>query len=832
MTKVTPDRRFKRSRPCPVCGGGDDDKRGRGVRCAGYFSDDGKYIHCTREEYAGDIPISAGSRTYAHRAAGPCKCGEEHAPGPAHAPTGSNGKPRASGKPGGTPGGKVYKSLEAALRAAEGFAWGEGKLGKPAYLYPYPAANGRVAAYVARYERRVVAGGEPGREKTFRPFSLHDAGWMMKDPPGPWPLYRLPEVLARPTGSPVIVAEGEKCADEYWRLGIPATTSAHGAKAPQLTDWSPLAAYKPVIQPDLGETGEGYGEAATGLLAALPRPPVVRVLRLPGLEHDGDDIVQWLELHDTWEPEALKAEIERLTGDSPVFPVSPALPWGTLKIGKLPEDPGAPLEVLPPKLRALCERIAVAYGVDPGVPLVMILAAASGLIGNGYAVRITVTWKEVASLYLALIMPPGSAKSPVQQLIMGPVWDVEEAMSLRGKAARAQAEADYQALAEGAKRQKLPVPKRPPPPPQERLLADDATLEALARLFEGNPHGLFLIHDELCELFQGLDQYKKGGKGNSQAKLNKIHSHQSFTVDRTEDQKEGREPIRVKNPCLSIFGNLTPSNVELLGAHDQEGTLERWLPACPDPLPATPIFDRTPIDTDLIDSWREVVRRLVEMSYPGIIPDSPVSPVSPAPPGEYPTKVLPLSRRAQEAWHIRDTAHCKELNDKDFPSALRGTWRKMDMQALRLTTTLAGLWGASLDIPMDHEIQPDTIDYAWSLIAYFKVHHHRTFALGRCFMPHGARLLCNWLKTRPEKTTFSWSEITQAYPPSRYGEDLEQGKDWLLRHNAIREEAQQKQQKQQNPLPRGPGRHPSVRYEVHPQLLKSLESAGETGETG
>ena len=395
-----------------------------------------------------------------------------------------------------------------------------------------------------------------------------------------------------------------------------------------------------------------------------------------------------------------------------------------------------------------------------------------------------------------------------------------------------QAEADYQALAEGAKRQKLPVPKRPPPPPQERLLADDATIEALARLFEGNPHGLFLIHDELCELFQGLDQYKKGGKGNSQAKLNKIHSHQSFTVDRTEDQKEGREPIRVKNPCLSLFGNLTPSNVELLGEHDQEGTLERWLPACPDPLPATPIFDRTPIDTDLIDSWREVVRRLVEMSYPGMIPDSPVSPVSPAPPGEYPTKVLPLSRRAREAWHIHDTAHCKELNDKDFPSALRGTWRKMDMQALRLTTTLAGLWGASLDIPMDHEIQPDTIDYAWSLIDYFKVHHHRTFALGGCFMPHGARLLCNWLKARPEKTTFSWSEITQAYPPSRYGEDLEQGKDWLLRHNAIREEAQQKQQRQQNPLPRGPGRHPSVRYEVHPELLKSLESAGERGETG
>jgi uncharacterized protein DUF3987 len=139
-------------------------------------------------------------------------------------------------------------------------------------------------------------------------------------------------------------------------------------------------------------------------------------------------------------------------GDSAVSAVSAALPWGTLKIGKLPEDPGAPLEVLPPKLRDLCRQLADANGVDPGVPLVMILAAASGLIGKGFAVRITPTWKEGSSLYIALIMPPGGGKSPVQQLIMGPVRDVEEAMSLRGKAAREQAEADYQALAEGAKK--------------------------------------------------------------------------------------------------------------------------------------------------------------------------------------------------------------------------------------------------------------------------------------------------------------------------------------------------------------------------------------------
>ena len=517
-------------------------------------------------------------------------------------------------------------------------------------------------------------------------------------------------------------------------------------------------------------------------------------------------------------------------GDSAVSAVSAARPWGTLKVGKLPEDPGPPLEVLPPDLRELCRQLAAANAVDPGVPLMMILGAAAGLIGNGLAVRMTPTWKEVASLYIALIMPAGGGKSPVQQLLMGPVRDVEEAMYGRWKRAKEAAEADYQALAEAARKQKLPAPKRPRPTPQERLLGDDTTIEALARLFADNPHGLFLIHDELCELFQGLDQYKKGGKGNSQAKLNKIHSHQSFTVDRTEDQKEGKEPIRVKNPTLSIFGNLTPANVFLLGEHDQDGTLERWLPACPDRRPAIPILDRPPLDLNLLGAWRNAVERLVEMSFPDkdVIPqpgDSAVSAVSAARPMGYPTKEFPLGAAAREAWRPRDADHCKEMNDPNFPAALLGTWKKMDMQALRLTITLAGLWAACSDLPMPDEIGPDMVRYAWMLIDYLKVHHHRTFALGRCLMPHGARLICNWIKAHRDKTTFTWRDITQVYPPSRYGEDLERGKDWLLLNNAIREAAQEKQEK-----PR-PGRPPSPRYEVHPDLLRSLESAAETAET-
>ena len=70
--------RHTKARPCPICGGGDQDARGQGTRCFGFIS--GKWIHCSREEFAGKARYSEKSRTHLHIAKGPCPCGKEHAP--------------------------------------------------------------------------------------------------------------------------------------------------------------------------------------------------------------------------------------------------------------------------------------------------------------------------------------------------------------------------------------------------------------------------------------------------------------------------------------------------------------------------------------------------------------------------------------------------------------------------------------------------------------------------------------------------------------------------------------------------------------------------------
>ena len=117
--------------------------------------------------------------------------------------------------------------------------------------------------------------------KSYRPcHKAADGRWLLSRPDEPLPLYNLPAILAAPPQATVAVLEGEKCTDLAASLGLPfVTTSAHGAKAPQLTDWSPLAGRRVAILRDADRDGEGYA-AKVGGDPGRPRSPRPRPCRV------------------------------------------------------------------------------------------------------------------------------------------------------------------------------------------------------------------------------------------------------------------------------------------------------------------------------------------------------------------------------------------------------------------------------------------------------------------------------------------------------------------------------------------------------------------------
>lgn len=265
---VSPGQRYKRGSPCPVCGGYDTLRRGRGVRCSGYYSPDNKIAFCTREDYAGDLtaPLAgAPLPTWAHFLAGKCKCGTDHA----------HQAPEARA---------LRQSDQGAPR---GYA-GPPKRGEAPYTYT--DEGGAILFQV----RRVAL---PEGGKTFYQVHYEQArgGWVHGRGAAPLALYRLPVIADASPDTPVFFCEGEKDVESLERLGLVATCNAGGAlknaDAWRAEYGAALRDRPVIILQDNDIPGARHAEIARNALYGLARS----VKTMPTLgEAPGYDISDWL----------------------------------------------------------------------------------------------------------------------------------------------------------------------------------------------------------------------------------------------------------------------------------------------------------------------------------------------------------------------------------------------------------------------------------------------------------------------------------------------------------------------------------------------------------
>ena len=200
------------------------------------------------------------------------------------------------------------KSTAAFRTLDEAVAWAERKLKMCATRRDwYQDRSGNQHFVVVRFD---------GADwKDFRPFHQNGSGWLVSDPLGKLPLFRLPELLAKASDR-IFVVEGEKCACELATLGVLVTTSAHGAKSACKTDWQPIAGREVVILPDNDEEGRGYAQTVAGILSRLSPPAVAKIVELPGLPPKGD-CVDWLDRRDAQTPEQIRSELFSLAENAP-----------------------------------------------------------------------------------------------------------------------------------------------------------------------------------------------------------------------------------------------------------------------------------------------------------------------------------------------------------------------------------------------------------------------------------------------------------------------------------------------------------------------------------
>jgi putative DNA primase/helicase len=190
-------------------------------------------------------------------------------------------------------------------------------LGTPAASWLYRDVMGRSIGFIARYNK--ANGGKEFRPRTW--CNHRETGreeWRWKNVPDPRPLYGL-ELLAQRPNAPVIVVEGEKCADAA-RLIFPnhvVVSPMNGAQSPHKADWNPLQGRDVTICRDNDRPGEIFEQAVGRILLGLAcRVSAVDVAALvaraisargAAVKADGWDLADAAHLWDT--PEALRVAV-------------------------------------------------------------------------------------------------------------------------------------------------------------------------------------------------------------------------------------------------------------------------------------------------------------------------------------------------------------------------------------------------------------------------------------------------------------------------------------------------------------------------------------------
>jgi hypothetical protein len=668
--------------------------------------------------------------------------------------------------------------------------------------WDYHDADGNLVAMVVRYD-------PPEVKKQYRPIhrDVATGRWKLKDPPGPWPLYRLPELDG---AARVWFLEGEKCCDLARSLGLAATTTAHGALSPHKTDLAPLAGRGVVLLPDRGQAGEDYAQALLELLADLDPRPVVKIVRL-SVVCNGDDIEQWLAevVPNSWEPEQCRAELERLAAAAPVEDLDAARDtveeededgWMPLRFHEPPSPLPFPIEVFPEPLQSYCREVANTTRAPIDFVGSAMLAVGGAAIGQSVNLRLSRTWAEAPLLYMILVARSGRTKSPVIRIVRRPLRITDERLRKESREAHDRWLETKKLHDKDSKNNPTPGPE----PPQLRAVVDDVTRASLIIVLNENPRGVLADPKEATGWVNSFNEFNSGKGRDRQFWL---CNYDCEPVQ--SDRKGGRESIDVPFPFCAVLASTTPAMLNSLKEERgrEDGFLERIAFTFPD-VAAFPSQHWTEADLSEASErvWLDVVARLhgTEMFW-----DAETE-------RHRPWFVF-LTEGAKAEWVQWFDEHADEMSAPDFCEAHDGAWAKMKGRAGRFALIISRFrWACSPATEASSKPGPvDVVDVqaAVKLVDYSKSHllrvyHEMTGGVGS----RHAKVILDWIR-RKRLIAFREADVREDLRHFRdNARDLAEGLKALENAGVIRPRIQQKR----DPSRRGP--KPGPAYDVHPDL--------------
>jgi putative DNA primase/helicase len=240
--------------------------------------------------------------------------------------------------------------------------------------------------------------------------------------------------------------------------------------------------------------------------------------------------------------------------------------------------PEYPVSILPPAVRDYVVDAAASLSAPPEMVADPMMGFAGSVIGNRLHLILKNSYREFPTFYIAIVAPPGSAKTPALNLAQWPLDALQNDAEQVYRERKARYEDDLDAWRQTKDHDK-------PMKPQLRdYFSSNLTLEALIGMFDRAP-GVAIIRDEILGWVSSMDQYR-AGKGSDRQEYLALWSAKTIKLDR-----KGAEPIYRRYPVCCVVGGIQPDLVGGLHneAQQRDGFVERLLPIVPDtkPMPWT-----------------------------------------------------------------------------------------------------------------------------------------------------------------------------------------------------------------------------------------------------
>jgi hypothetical protein len=288
--------------------------------------------------------------------------------------------------------------------------------------------------------------------------------------------------------------------------------------------------------------------------------------------HNGDRSAAARELRQTQQP----ATTTTIIGDTS----TPDEPWPTpIPLHDTNTPPEFPLHTLPEWIRNQIQQTATDLQVAPDLPATLALGALSvAALGKTRVTYPRQRWTQPLNLYTAVALPPSAGKSPAKNAMFAPLETLEQQRLKDAATTKMRAETERSILEKRRKQLEEKAAKNGDDaaaamydlhnlndqlaqlqhPPSGRLLADDATTEALGvALADAGGHiavvsaegGLF---DRIAGMYTdgpaNLDLYLEGWSGGR------------YVVDRIK-----REPINIPAANLVVVTTVQPTVLDAIG---------------------------------------------------------------------------------------------------------------------------------------------------------------------------------------------------------------------------------------------------------------------------